>query len=168
LLRDPIVARIWRTLRSIDEAPPEPGETPVSHPISGMTELALEEYRAFVQRHGSISAENLHDYRLECKRFRYTAELAGETADAIQLTKIWKETQDVIGEWHDYLTLTAVARKEGADSSVQSALASITEQKFAAAQKVIEASERKLTGKRGSIPKKKPLRAQRLHAVDAA
>jgi CHAD domain-containing protein len=157
LLRDPIVASIWRTLRPFDQAPNGNKEIATFHPIDGMTTLALDEYRAFVQRHGKITPDNLHEYRLECKRFRYTAELAGETPEVNALVEIWKGVQDVIGEWHDYLTLTQLAEDVLGDSPAVATLQEMTHKKYQESFSAIENAERKLIVE--AVPKKKPHQA---------
>jgi len=101
LLHDPILRGIWRALRVLDQAPAEPGTPAVAHPMTSMSELALDEYRAFVQRRGNLSPQSLHEYRLECKQFLYTAELAGDDPKADALVQAWKQVQDAIGDWHD-------------------------------------------------------------------
>ena len=154
LLRDPILASIWRTLSSLDRAPSGIDELETFHAVKGMTTLALDEYRAFVQRHGKISAENLHEYRLECKRFRYTAELAGDAPEVQALVETWKSVQDVIGEWHDYLTLSDIAKDVLGDSPVLQALYALRDKKYAESLSAIVNVERKLIGQ--TIPKKKP------------
>ncbi len=154
LLRDPILASIWRTLSSLDRAPSGMEDSETFHPMKGMTTLALDEYRAFVQQNGKLSAENLHEYRLECKRFRYTAELAGDAPEAQALIETWKSVQDVIGEWHDYLTLSDIAEDVLGDSPVLQVLHGLREKKYAESVSAITNAERKLIGR--PIPKKKP------------
>jgi CHAD domain-containing protein len=157
LLRDPIVAGIWRTLRPLDQAPHGNKEMATFHPMDGMTTLALDEYRAFVQRHGKIRPDNLHEYRLECKRFRYTAELAGETPEVKSLVEIWKGVQDVIGEWHDYLTLAQLAEDVLGDSPLVATLQELTRKKYQESFSALENAERKLIVQ--PVPKKKPRQA---------
>ena len=156
LVRKPILTGIWRTLRALDEPPPETHEMATFHPIAGMTTLALDEYHSLVQRHGRVSAENLHQYRLECKRFRYTAELADKTPERDKLIETWKNVQDIIGEWHDYLTLSELAEIELGDSSVLTLLQQITKRKYAQARRAVSNCERKLIPLR--IAKKTPQR----------
>lgn len=156
-LREPILTGIWNILRSLDESPQGKEVRPTFHPIDGMITLALDEYRAFVQRHGKISPENLHQYRLQCKRFRYTAELAGDSPEVNALVETWKGAQDIIGEWHDYLTLTDVAEDILGNSTVVTALQELTRQKYAESISAIETVENKLI--RETVPKKRPRRA---------
>ncbi|MBV9072237.1 MAG: CHAD domain-containing protein [Acidobacteria bacterium] len=153
-LHDVALDEITTTLRSLERVPEPTGEDRAFHPIEGMTTLALDEYRAFVERHGKISRKNLHEYRLACKRFRYTAELAGENAEAVAMLEIWKGVQDSVGEWHDYLTLTDVADDTLGKSSIRTQLRKLTEKKYKASCDIIQAAERKLIG--GAAPKKGP------------
>jgi len=157
LLRKPILTGIWRTLRALDEPPPETNEIATFHPIGGMNTLALDQYRAFVQRHGIISAENLHQYRLECKRLRYTTELGGKTPEGEALIEIWKKVQDVIGEWHDHLTLCELAEEVLGESSVLTILRQLTSKKYAESRRAVAAAERKLIGQ--PLGRKRPQRA---------
>jgi|SRR5579859_6314267 len=160
LLRSPILTGIWRTLHVLDEASPEPGEQPIAHSIAGTVDLALEEYRAFVQRRSALSVENLHQYRLECKRFRYTAELAGDDPKGKQLVEDWREVQDLIGEWHDCLMLAELAEDILGDSAAHSALVDLSNGRFAEAKAAVGKVEKKWTGSGSQIPKKEPRRAR--------
>lgn len=164
-LRDPMVAGLWRSLRVLDEAPAA-SEPATFHEISGMATLAVDEYRAFIKRHGPISPQNLHEYRLECKRFRYTAELAGDAPEVNDLVETWKAVQDVIGEWHDYLTLCEVAKEVLDDAPVIEALRTATEKKYAESLDAIQKAERKLSTE--PIPKKKPRKAPSVRRARAA
>jgi CHAD domain-containing protein len=159
LLRDPILRGIWSTLRVL-EAASQAAHSGASGSIPEMDTLALDEYRAFVRRRGILSPENLHEYRLECKRFRYMAELSQENGNANALIEGWKAVQDVIGDWHDYLTLSELAEEVLGDSSVHSALTQLAKKKYAESQREIAALEHKLIGSRNSFVKKSPRRAQ--------
>lgn len=158
LLRDPIVMSIWRTMRVLDEEPPQSTQPTISHPIKGMARLALNQYRAFVQRRAELSPENLHRYRLECKRFRYTAELAGDSPAAKELVDTWKKVQDLIGDWHDYLTLTEIAGKTLGDSAITSALLSRRDAKYEAAVGEVALAESQLLQSSAVSSKKRPQR----------
>ncbi len=57
------------------------------------------------------NASGLHEFRLACKRLRYTAELAPESPTRELLISKLVKVQDVTGEWHDTLTLSELARK---------------------------------------------------------
>ncbi len=51
----------------------------------------------------------LHKYRILSKRARYAAEFAEPSAETEQLIAVLKRMQDVLGDWHDWLTLTQTA-----------------------------------------------------------
>jgi CHAD domain-containing protein len=159
LLQDPILSGIWRAIRVMDKAPAEPGTPPVTQPMPGMAALAVDEYRAFVERRGNLSQEHLHEYRLECKRFRYTAELAGDDAKADALVQAWKSVQDAIGDWHDYLILAKLAEETIGGSSIHLGLVKHTHNKFAEAEAIVEQTEKRLLVRPKQLTKKGPGRA---------
>ena len=128
--------------------------------MEGMAKLALEEYRAFVQHRGTLSPDNLHEYRLECKRFRYTAELAGDEPKGKDLVEVWKKLQDLIGEWHDYLMLAELAEEILGDSAAHSELVNLTGRKFGDAKAAVEKAEKKWVVSASQVPKKEPRRAR--------
>ena len=155
VLRDPMLSSIWRALRVLDGSQIQNSG---ASSIAGSAKLALHEYRLFVQRRGPLSPENLHEYRLECKRFRYTAELAGETPEGETLMPTWKAVQDVIGEWHDYVTLSDVAETVLGDSRLHSKLVNRRQKKYQESLQAVAKCEQKLLGSR--VPKKEPRRAR--------
>ena len=58
-----------------------------------------------------LGPKNLHSYRIEVKRLRYVLEMAEEeTGEQHRLIAKLKEVQDAIGEWHDWLELSGIAR----------------------------------------------------------
>lgn len=162
LLRDPILSSIWRTLRVLDEVPPQSTQPTISNPIKGMARLALNQYRAFVQRRAELSPENLHQYRLACKRFRYTAELAGDSPAAKPLVDSWKKVQDMIGDWHDYLTLAEIAGETLGNSLIHSALVRERDAKYDQAVCEVAVVEARLLHRGAAAGKKKPQRDSRL------
>jgi CHAD domain-containing protein len=153
LLRDSMLTHLWRMLRALDE-PSELDEKAESHPIAGMHTLALDEYRAYIERRGPLSLDNLHEYRLQCKRFRYIAELAGDTPGALELVHAWKNVQDVIGEWHDYLTLSELAQELLGNSELYSSLVELRDKKQTKSIAAVEDTERKLMGKSPVLKKR--------------
>jgi len=72
----------------------------------------------------------LHQFRIQCKKARYLAELLPGTADLIQQLKT---IQDSIGDWHDWLTLTQNAAKiaDTGESPLLAHLGNVTQAKFA-------------------------------------
>jgi len=157
VLRDPMLSSIWRALRILDGSRTQNNE---ASSIASSTNLAFQEYRSFVHRRGPLSPENLHEYRLECKRFRYTAELAGETPEGEALIATWKAVQDVIGEWHDYLTLSDVSDRALGDSRLHTKLVDRTQKKYQESLRAVAKCEQKLLGAKSRVPKKEPKRAR--------
>src|ERR1700693_116327 len=56
-----------------------------------------------------VSEALLHQYRILSKRARYAAEFAEESSEAQKFIAMLKRMQDVLGDWHDWLTLTQTA-----------------------------------------------------------
>ena len=82
---------------------------------------------------GPLTEEVLHQYRIQGKRARYIAELAPKSSDADQFLARLKRTQDAVGDWHDWLTLTQTAAKRLGDvhqSSLVAVLHNVTRVKF--------------------------------------
>ncbi|MCI0348702.1 MAG: CHAD domain-containing protein [Acidobacteriales bacterium] len=56
-----------------------------------------------------LSEETVHEYRLRCKRLRYTLELSKDP-HAAELIEQLKQVQDAIGKWHDSVVLLESAQ----------------------------------------------------------
>ncbi len=94
-----------------------------------------------------MSEQNLHDFRMRCKRVRYTAEMAGETPRVEDVVTPLKQIQDSIGAWHDWLVLSARAEKlfgDNGDVPLLAALHNVTRAKYAEAVRTVADSKRKL------------------------
>jgi len=121
-----------------------------------------------VQSDGPMTEEILHQYRIAGKRARYLAELAGNSADAQTLASQLKTMQDGIGDWHDWLQLTAHAEKlfgSVHDSSLVAQLRNVTRAKYREAVRVLNQTKSAL------IPKAKvpvPDRRRPVNTVAAA
>ena len=107
---------------------------------------ALEAFRDAVERHGTLTEQNLHPFRLACKHVRYIAEMAGEDPEAERIIKQLKKVQDAVGEWHDWVTLSATAVKVlGRDSSpLISAIRTNSRSKFLNAVRIADETKRNL------------------------
>lgn len=71
--------------------------------------LRLSKELAAVPR---LGPNNLHAYRLEVKRLRYVLEMADSDGGKQQpFLQALKQVQDAIGEWHDWVELTAIAHE---------------------------------------------------------
>lgn len=94
---------------------------------------------------GQATDELLHRYRIAVKRARYAAEFAPNSAEATQLMTDLKRLQDVLGNWHDWLTLTQTAAEhlgEVGQSSLVAALHNVTRGKFRHAVTALAASRK--------------------------
>jgi len=134
-----------------------------AEPLAAAQKLVMQ-----VQPDGPMTEEILHQYRIAGKRARYLAELAGNSADAQALVSQLKTMQDGIGDWHDWLQLTAHAEKlfgSVQDSSLVAQLRNVTRAKYREAVRVLNQTKSAL------IPKAKvpvPDRRRPVNPVAAA
>lgn len=94
----------------------------------------------------SIGEDDLHRFRLAVKRARYAAEFAPKSPESQQHGVQLKHLQDVLGQWHDWFTLTqATSRKLGdiTRSPLVAALHNVTRGKFREAVSAVIASSLK-------------------------
>jgi len=102
--------------------------------------LAKKMLTSAVPGDGSITDESLHRCRLAVKRARYAAELAPKSAESTKFLAQLKRSQDTLGTWHDWLTLTdtAIAQLgEVNQSPLVAALHNVTREKFRQAADVV-------------------------------
>lgn len=121
---------------------------------------ALQRFTQYVNERPAVTTENLHEYRLTCKEFRYQAELDGEAAESV--VKLFKNVQDAIGEWHDWQLLLELSTKELAKrpSKLLTKIAETTAAKLAEAFRTVEETEPQLLSAAGE-PQRKPVRGVR-------
>jgi CHAD domain-containing protein len=107
---------------------------------------ALCKFRDLAQNHPPFTEANLHDFRMDCKRMRYLAEITGDTPAAQAVVAELKRIQDAIGEWHDWLTLGEVADEviPNANSPLLSALRAQRRVKFSEALHITAEAKEKL------------------------
>jgi CHAD domain-containing protein len=127
----------------------------------------LNRYASSVHARGVLSKENLHEYRLTCKEFRYEAELIGG-AEADDQVKQFKRVQDAIGEWHDWLVLSELAQKELKKGPLSRSITSIEARKLARALRVAEATESKLLEAGAPPVERKPVQRSATHRPERA
>jgi CHAD domain-containing protein len=70
---------------------------------------ALDKFAHVLVKYPVLTRDNLHEFRMECKRVRYLAEMSGESANGV--VNECKRIQDAVGEWHDWKILTERAEK---------------------------------------------------------
>jgi CHAD domain-containing protein len=96
--------RLQRAAKHVSEAAPDNSNR---QKRADARELAARRLQK-LQDELPISEKNLHEYRLRCKRLRYTLELSADS-DAPHLIAQLKNIQDVVGNWHDSVVLLATA-----------------------------------------------------------
>jgi CHAD domain-containing protein len=106
----------------------------------------------------------LHRFRLDAKKVRYTAEMAGNNKEAKALVKEMERLQDAIGDWHDWQVLSETAADELSavhTSALISILQNIVGAKFATAVRIAsEVTDRLLQRPARALAKKAPASAQ--------
>jgi CHAD domain-containing protein len=108
---------------------------------------ALDKFATVVKQHPALSEANLHAFRMDCKRARYLAEMAGDGTQVATVIEQLKRIQDSIGIWHDWLTLTATAESVLARSGqvpLLSALRTNTRSKYLEALRITADAKRAL------------------------
>jgi len=112
--------------------------------------LASRMFVRLTKQQGPITEEVLHQYRINGKRIRYIAELAGKTRGAQRWIEPLKRMQDALGDWHDWLTLTQTVESlvtDGVNSALLSALTNITRAKLRDAVQVVAETKAELLAK---------------------
>ena len=137
---------------------PKPAISAAKPDAKAVVAHSLETFRDTVERHGALTEENLHAFRMACKRVRYIAEMAGEDAEAAQIIAQLRRVQDAIGDWHDWVTLTASAEKVlGTQSSpLLSAVRTNKRSKFLHALRIADEAKRNLLRLRDAGSSRKP------------
>jgi len=106
----------------------------------------------------------LHEFRLDAKKVRYTAEMAGNNKEAKALAKEMERLQDAIGDWHDWQVLSETAADELSavrTSALIAILQNIVGAKFAAAVRIAtDVTDRLLQRPPKIVAKKGPTSAQ--------
>ena len=98
---------------------------------------------------GPLTEDQMHQCRLLVKRARYAAEFAPESAAATEFIAQLKQLQDILGNWHDWLTLTnTAAERLGSvhESPLVAVLRNVTGGKLRNAVAAISASPALQTG----------------------
>jgi CHAD domain-containing protein len=106
--------------------------------------LATSIFDTLAMENQTLNEASLHQYRINGKRARYIAELAGDEPNAQRFVAHLKQMQDVLGEWHDWLTLSqTVARisDSGRNSPLTAALNNITRAKFQEALQAVSTAK---------------------------
>jgi CHAD domain-containing protein len=132
------VKKVRRRLGQVESGLQLPKE--FSDPLA----FASANFARLAEQNPVLSETSLHQYRINGKRVRYIAELAGRTAEAQSFIGHLKHMQDVLGEWHDWLSLTESVERitdSARPSSLSSALNNITRAKFREAIEAVNATK---------------------------
>src|SRR5215469_7633439 len=133
--------------------------------------LAENMLSAFTSQNGAAVNESLlHHYRIVGKKIRYIAELAGDQPGRQQLIEELKRMQDVLGEWHDWITLNETVRKllpENVNSPLLAAIGNITRAKYRDAVEAVASAKKNLVGKPGPDLPPAPIKPNTLAASAA-
>lgn len=112
--------------------------------------LVRSRLAVFIKSSAPVTEKLLHRYRIEGKKIRYLAELAGDNPDAQHTIEELKRMQDVLGEWHDWLTLSATVSKllpETGNSPLHAAIHNILGAKYREAVQAVSAAQANLLKK---------------------
>lgn len=126
--------------------------------------LARQRMAELAADRGPITEKTLHQFRIGGKRARYLAELAGKDPAAEQFIAQLKRMQDVLGDWHDWLQLSARAAElfDGAPgSALLAALQNVTRAKFRQAVHALMETRAALGSKKPSIVEARPSSGQK-------
>ena len=127
--------------------------------------LARRRVSQLAADNGPITEKTLHQYRIVGKRARYLAELAGKDSAAAKFIAQLKRMQDVLGDWHDWLQLTARAEKLFGSlpgSPLVAALRNVTRAKFRQAVHALMETRAALGSKKPSLVEPRGGAGQRL------
>lgn len=97
-------------LKRMKRAAQELADNPDNSPPIGYTAQALTKFAKVAHAYPHLGEKTLHNFRIDCKRIRYLAEIGAVTPDAERVVSLLKTIQDAVGEWHDWLTLLETAK----------------------------------------------------------
>jgi len=133
--------------------------------------LAENMLSAFLRQNDvAVDERLLHHYRIAGKKIRYIAELAGDRPDQKRVIGELKRMQDVLGEWHDWITLNESVRKmlpENGNSPLLAAIGNITRAKYRDAVEAVASAKKNLVGKPGPDLPPAPIKPNTLAASAA-
>jgi CHAD domain-containing protein len=152
---------VWPALEHLKGVSCQNASPTASAQNSNHLQQALQKFKKYVNERPAVTTENLHEYRLTCKEFRYQAELDGEAAESV--VKLFKGVQDAIGDWHDWELLLELSRKELAKrpSKLLTKIEETTAAKLAEAFRAVEETEPQLLSAADGQPQRKPVRTVR-------
>ncbi len=130
--------------------------------------LALGFLSEVTRDRSPLTQATIHQYRIAGKRARYLIEIAGKDSEAQAIIENLRKMQDVVGDWHDWLTLTERAEKLFGgvkDSALVAAMRNVTRAKFRESVDAVIQMRSIVSGKKVSltdasgIPRRQPATA---------
>ena len=138
-----------------------------------LLQKARQMFVELANQQSAVTEDSVHEYRLQCKRIRYIAELA-HTPDAKALVADLVRIQDATGDWRDWQMLTATAEAQFRDagrSALLAALRNVTQAKFREAVRVCSQVRSEMLGQQAqpASPRKaaSSVKAERAVAANA-
>jgi len=126
--------RMRERMRKVESAVASAGDARVavgkkSKPTPRRLWRALRDLIETARQGQPFTPSTLHQFRVQCKKTRYLAELLPGNATLLEQLKT---IQDAIGDWHDWLTLTQNAAKitGPSQSALLAHLENVTQAKF--------------------------------------
>lgn len=136
---DGLTRRLPKAAAQLPLFPPE------AKPDYDPVRQGLSEFARLTREYKQLDAGNLHEFRKQCKRVRYVAEMAGDDGRAKHAVEQLKAVQDAIGTWHDWVVLAERADKLfTGDSPLISALKNVRNARFHDALRVAATAKRDL------------------------
>jgi CHAD domain-containing protein len=169
LLRDFNVRSLQKSLRRLLAAPPQPARVERQRRQQWLAQ-AMDQFTGAVRRRPQLQEQNLHDFRMDCKRVRYLAEMAVPHPRARAWVERLKRIQDAVGEWHDSVVLWQRAESlldDGRPAPLVNALRIRAQNRLSHALQVAEEQRRALLAMRAEVPRKAPASAAQSHAAVA-
>ena len=119
-------------------------------PKLDIARLVMQKVSELLDQPTPSSEKLLHQYRIDGKKIRYLAELDPENPRSQLVVAELKRMQDVIGEWHDWLTLNSTLLDllpETENSPLLSAVRNITKAKYRDAVQAVSTAKSALAVK---------------------
>jgi CHAD domain-containing protein len=134
-LNDKLPSRMTRARGAFPSVSAEPD---AARPIA--VQRATDDFLDLVAK-TELTEEHLHAFRVNCKRIRYALEPYEDEAGAEEVLTLLKTIQDAVGEWHDWVTLSATAQKTVPGNSLVKVIQTRAKSLFVEALRVISDSK---------------------------
>jgi CHAD domain-containing protein len=111
-IEEELVTGLEKRLKRATAMYPSSVETgTIAHP--GALAVALDKFAVLMEQQPPLSPDNLHAFRIACKRICYEVKMEEADLAAQRALKQFGRIQDAIGEWHDWVNLAQSAEDAG-------------------------------------------------------